>query len=220
MSSKKQEQVISRKRVVDYGEVYTAQREVNAMLDLVKQETERIDSRFLEPACGRGNFLSEILNRKLNVVKKRYFKNQIEYEKYGILAVTTIYGIDILEDNVKICRKKLYDIFKKEYEDLYKDLINEECLDSVKYVLEKNIIWGDALSLKSVCGACLPIIFSEWSFVNENKIKRREFTFEGLLDYEAYKEMPLFSDLGDDVYIPKPYKEYPLVHYLRLKDVE
>ena len=90
------DQVKSRKRVTDHGEVFTAQREVNAMLDLVKQETERIDSRFLEPACGTGNFLVEILKRKLAVVEQRYSKSQIEYERYAILALSSIYGVDIL----------------------------------------------------------------------------------------------------------------------------
>ena len=93
-------QVVSKKRVADHGEVYTSEREVNAMLDLVKQETERIDSRFLEPACGTGNFLTEILARKLRVVESRYRKSQLEYERASIQAISSIYGIDILEDNV------------------------------------------------------------------------------------------------------------------------
>jgi len=108
MSLKKQEkQVVSKKRVADHGEVFTAKREVNAMLDLVKQETERIESRFLEPACGKGNFLAEVLDRKLRVVKARYSKSQLEYERYSVIAVSSIYGIDILEDNVVECRMRL-----------------------------------------------------------------------------------------------------------------
>jgi type I restriction-modification system DNA methylase subunit len=82
-------QVKSKQRVADHGEVLTSEREVNAMLDLVEQETERIDSRFLEPACGTGNFLAEILRRKLRVVEARYAKSQLEYERYGILAVSS-----------------------------------------------------------------------------------------------------------------------------------
>src|SRR5512137_775687 len=104
-------QVITKKRVADHGEVLTGKREVNAMLDLVKQETERIDSRFLEPACGNGNFLAVILERKLAVVKKRYGKSQLDFERYAVLAVTSIYGIDILEDNVRQCRHRLYGLF-------------------------------------------------------------------------------------------------------------
>ena len=93
----KDKQVKSKKRVSDHGEVFTAKREVNAMLDLVKQETERIDSRFLEPACGDGNFLAEILRRKLKIVRGRYRKSPADYEKYAVVAVTSIYGVDILQ---------------------------------------------------------------------------------------------------------------------------
>ena len=121
------EQVKSRKRVADHGEVFTSEREVNAMLDLVKQETERIDSRFLEPACGTGNFLAEILNRKLKVVKKRYSNNKLDYEKYAVLAITSIYGVDILEDNVLECRNRMFSIFNDEYTKICKEDANDEC---------------------------------------------------------------------------------------------
>ena len=104
-------QVKSKQRVADHGEVFTAEREVNAMLDFVKQETERIDSRFLEPACGNGNFLVEILRRKMDVVKKKYKKRALDYEKNAILALTSIYGVDLLQDNVIECRARLFDIW-------------------------------------------------------------------------------------------------------------
>ena len=105
------DQVKSKKRVADHGEVFTSEREVNAMLDLVKQETERIDSRFLEPACGTGNFLVEILNRKLKIVTDRYKKSQIEFERNAIIAISSIYGVDILQDNAIECRDRLFEIF-------------------------------------------------------------------------------------------------------------
>jgi hypothetical protein len=221
MDSKRHEnQVISRKRVADHGEVLTAKREVNAMLDLVKQETERIESRFLEPACGTGNFLTEILERKLQIVESRYGKSQIEYERYGVLAVSSVYGIDILEDNVVECRKRLFDIFNQKYTSIFKEAAKEECRDAVKYILEKNIICGNALVLKTVGNNSQPIVFSEWSPVNGNMLKRRDFTFHGLLSHAAIKELPLFSDLGDDVFIPKPVKEFPLINFLKVADAE
>ena len=108
-------QVKSKKRVADHGEVFTAEREVNAMLDLVKQETERIDSRFLEPACGDGNFLAEILRRKLAVVLRQYGKSPADYEKYAVLAASSIYGVDILQDNVEACRARLFEIWDAQY---------------------------------------------------------------------------------------------------------
>lgn len=216
----KEKQVISRGRVAEHGEVFTAKREVNAMLDLVKQETERIESRFLEPACGTGNFLTAILERKLNVVESRYGKSQLDYERYAVLAVSSIYGVDILSDNVVECRKRLLDIFDDKYTSLFKGEAKEECRNAIKYILEKNIIWGDALDLKTVGNNPKPIIFSEWSPVNGSMLKRRDFSFHGLLDHEAIKELPLFSDLGDDVFIPKPVKEYPLVHFLKVADAD
>ena len=219
-SMKQEKQVISKKRVADHGEVYTGKREVNAMLDLVKQETERIESRFLEPACGTGNFLTEILERKLRVVESRYGKSQLDYERYGVLAVSSVYGIDILEDNVVECRKRLFGIFDQKYTSLFKEGVKEECRDAVKHILEKNIIWGNALDLKTVGKNPQPVVFSEWSPVNGSMFKRRDFTFRGLLDHAAIKELPLFSDLGDDVFIPKPIKEYPLIHFLRVADAE
>jgi len=219
-SIKQEKQVVSRKRVTDHGEVYTGKREVNAMLDLVKQETERIESRFLEPACGTGNFLAEVLERKLRIVESRYSKSQLEYERNAVLAVTSIYGIDILEDNVMECCSRLFNIFDQKYTDLFKEAAKEECRNSVKYILKKNIILGDALDLKTVGENPRPIVFSEWSPVNGSMIKQRDFTFKGLLDHAAIKELPLFSDLGDDVFIPTPVKEYPLVHFLRIADAE
>lgn len=213
-------QVKSKQRVADHGEVLTGKREVNAMLDLVKSETERIDSRFLEPACGTGNFLAEILERKLRVVETRYRKSQLDFERNAILAVSSIYGMDILEDNVQQCRQRLFGIFDLNYLRLFKNKTNDNCRESVRFILERNIIHGDALSLKTVGDNPMPIVFSEWSPVNGSMLKRRDFTFHSLLEHASMKELPLFSDLGDDVFIPTPEKEYPLVHFLEVADVD
>lgn len=212
---KKEKQVVSKKRVADHGEVYTGKREVNAMLDLVKQETERIESRFLEPACGKGNFLMAILERKLRVVESRYGRSQLDYERNAVLAVSSVYGIDILEDNVLECRQRLFDVFEQEYNGIFKDTAKDECRKAVKYILERNIIWGDALTLKTVGQNPQLIVFSEWSPVNGSMIKRRDFAFEELLSREA---LPLFSDLGENVYLPSPGEEYPLIHFLRVAE--
>ena len=211
-----QKQVVSKRRVADHGEVYTAKREVNAMLDLVKQETERIESRFLEPACGTGNFLTEILERKLRVVEARYGKSQLEYERNAVLAVSSIYGIDILEDNVRECRRRLVDILDRRNSRLFK----EEYLAAVTFILERNIIWGDALTYKTVGENPQPIVFSEWSPVNGSMIKRRDFKFEHLVSCAVLEGANLFSDLGEMAFIPEPVKEYPLTHYLRVADAE
>lgn len=215
-----EKQVVSKQRVSDHGEVYTRKREVNAMLDLVKQETERIESRFLEPACGTGNFLSEILERKLLVVESRYGKNQLDYERYAVLAVSSVYGIDILEDNILECRKRLFDIFDLAYTRLFREAAKDECRKAVQFILERNIIWGDALTLETVGDKPRSIVFSEWSPVNGSMLKRRDFAFHGLLAHADHQALPLFSDLGEDVFLPSPVKEYPLIHFLRVADAE
>jgi len=200
----------SKQRVSDHGEVFTHEREVNAMLDLVKHETERIDSRFLEPACGEGIFLAEVLRRKLNVVESRYENSQIEFERNAFLAVSSLYGIDILQDNVELCRDNLYTIFVTQYKNLFKNKINREYLESIRFVLYQNIIHGDALTYQT-CGLVeKPITFSEWTLVFNNKVQRRDYQYKHLLETQAYDGPNLFSDLGEDVFIPTPVKVYPL----------
>lgn len=230
MSENVERHVISKKRVTDYGEVYTQKREVTAMLDLVKQETERIESRFLEPACGTGNFLKEILERKLKVVENRYQKSPLEFERYAVIAVASLYGIDILEDNVKECRKRLFGIFDWKYAKLFSKTTKNECRNSVKFILNLNIIWGDALTLKTMGENPQPIVFSEWSLVNSSMIKRRDFSFGELISYgegseqttifKGPKQTSLFSDLGDKCLIPQPIKDFPLQHFLKLGEID
>jgi len=186
------------------------------MLDLVKQETDRIDSRFLEPACGTGNFLIAVLKRKLDVVEDRYKKSKLEYERYAVIAVSSLYGVDIQEDNVIHCCERLFDYFNQRYTALYGDQCSQECRSSVKFILNRNILWGDALTMKTVCGNEDPIIFSEWSAVNGSMVKRRDYSLAHLLAYQPMDGINLFSDLGDSAFIPKPVKEFPLMHFLRL----
>ena len=217
-------QVISKQRVTDHGEVFTGGREVNAMLDLVKQETERIESRFLEPACGNGNFLAEILERKLRVVERRYGKSQLEYERNAVLAVSSIYGIDKLEENVTECRQRLFEIFDRQYTARFKSTAKDECRESVKYILGRNIVHGDALTLLTVDKAPRPIIFSEWSApFNNSLLKRRDYIFSDLIESAETGQSTLFlteqySDLGKRAFIPKEIMSYPLIHFLKVRE--
>ena len=208
----KEQQIKDKSRVSNFGEVLTSKREVLDMLNLVNTETSRLDSRFLEPACGDGNFLKEVLNFKLGILEKTHNKNQYEFEKFSIQIFTSIYGIDILEDNIISARERLFNQYFDLYNKKFKSNINQKLLDCIKYILKLNLVHADALSLKKVKNDKF-IIFSEWSLVND-KIKRRDFEFKNLIDYAPFEKGTLFSDLGDEVIIPSPIKEYPLTHFL------
>ncbi len=212
----------SKRRVRDHGEVFTPDHIVEAMLDLVKHEMENIESRFLEPACGDGNFLSKILERKLTVAEQKYKKSQFDYERYAFLATSSIYGIDLLDDNVVKARQRLYNIVRERYEKLYPKNINQDFLESIKFVLKKNIVQGDALSFNDKKGK--PIRFSQWVAVNNVKIKRQDFQFADLAEFNP-KEPSLFAqritnEAGEVVFLPQSIKEYSPVNFLNLKDYD
>lgn len=193
-----EKQIKSKKRVADHGEVFTAEREVNAMLDLVKQETERIDSRFLEPACGDGNFLAEILRRKLKEVRRRYRRSPFDYEKNAVLAISSIYGVDLMMDNVLVCRERLFGIWDKEYRAVCKKETNDQTRDAVRFILRRNIVCGNALTLMCVDGEGMdtdqPIVFSEWSFVTGAMMQRKDYTFDELLNGSPEPKRPAQED--------------------------
>ena len=187
------------------------------MCDLVKDETNRIDSRFLEPACGNGNFLAEILRRKLDVVRRKYGKSNSEYVQYSILAVSSIYGVELLEDNVTECRERLYKIWNKRYAAKLKADSSDKDRAAVKFILEKNILCGDALTMRQHDGT--PIVFTEWTLVGNGKIKRRDYTLSDLLDSEKKFGEQLEPTMPDwdydnktNLFIPRPVSDYPLVN--------
>lgn len=203
MIAPKTKQVKSRERVQQHGEVFTNEREVNAMLDLVKHETERIDSRFLEPACGDGNFLAEILRRKLQVCRnfvEQKKSTQLEYEKNAVLAVSSIYGIELLPDNATTCRERLFRIFSDEYHTLFTDNVKQACLDSIRYLLSKNIIIGNALTYHRVDQPDQWIVISEWSLLGGGMMNRRDYEFSYMVGDS--QENDLFSDVPCDTFEP------------------
>lgn len=212
-------QIRSKHRVANHGEVFTNEREVNGMLDLVKNETERLDSRFLEPACGTGNFLVAILNRKLVVLKQKYKKSQPEYEKYGVIVISSLYGIDLLEDNAEECRERLLKIFEKEYTSIFKRQCNDKYIKVLKFILSKNIICGDALTMKNNKGE--PLIFSEWSMpYNDARIKRKEYSFKDIFSPTLLWSFTTDSDTGETIVLPNVYKDHPLINYMELTNDE
>ena len=199
-------QVKSKQRVSDHGEVFTAEREVNAMLDLVKHEAERIDSRCLEPSCGTGNFLVAILKRKLSVVQAEYRANQTDFERNAVLAVSSLYGVDILYDNVQECRHNLFSVFDDLYSTLYGKKSKKDCRASILFILDRNIVWGNTLTQHTPDAQ--PIVFSEWSFDKYNLVRRRDYAFAELVQATKNTSPPL------------PLKEFPLTHFLQLHNCE
>jgi hypothetical protein len=193
----------SKKRVADHGEVFTPPWMVEAMLDIVKGETERIDSRFLEPACGSGNFLVRVLQRKLGAVELKFGKSEFEKRHYSLLALMCIYGIELLADNIAECRANLLEIFAdylnlNESDDLYR---------AASYVLPQNLVNGDALTMRTHDGQ--PIAFAEWGYLGKGKFQRRDFRFDVLTGSSAFSaEGSLFAHLGKHE-IFMPIKSYP-----------
>ncbi len=195
--------VKSKQRVADHGEVFTPLWMVEAMLDLVKDETERIDSRFLEPACGRGNFLVRILQRKLAAVELKYGKSDFERRHYALLALMCIYGIELLADNLAECRAYMLEILT--------DYLNGEASDDLhraaNYVLSQNLVHGDALTMRTHDGQ--PIKFSEWGYLGKGKFQRRDFRLDILTHSSAFSaEGDLFAQLGKHE-IFTPAKTWP-----------
>lgn len=193
----------SKQRVADHGEVFTPAWLVEAMLDLVKDEAERIDSRFLEPACGSGNFLVQILRRKLAAVELKYGKSEFEKRQYALLAVMCTYGIELLEDNIAECRANLLEILAE-----YLNLIeSDELYLAASYVLSQNLVHGDALTMRTHNGQA--ITFAEWGYLGKGRFQRRDFRLDTLtLSSTFSKEGSLFAHLGKhEVFTPT--KSYP-----------
>ena len=193
----------SKQRVADHGEVFTPSWMVEAMLDLVKGETERIDSRFLEPACGSGNFLVRILQRKLAAVELMYGKSDFEKRHYALLALMCCYGIELLADNIVECRANMLEIVTdylniEESDDLYR---------AAFFVLSQNLIHGDALIMRTKDDQ--PITFAEWGYLGKGKFQRRNFRLDTLSQMSSLSEEgSLFAHLGKHE-IFAPAKSYP-----------
>jgi hypothetical protein len=176
---------------------------VEAMLDLVKGETERIDSRFLEPACGSGNFLVPVLRRKLTAVELKFGASEFEKRHYALLALMCIYGIELLPDNIAECRANMLEILADylaldESDDLYRAAFQ---------VLSKNLVHGDALTMRTSDGQ--PITFAEWGYLGKGKFQRRDFRLDILTTMSDFsQDDSLFSQLGNHE-IFTPVKTYP-----------
>ncbi|MCW5956839.1 MAG: N-6 DNA methylase [Pyrinomonadaceae bacterium] len=195
--------VKSAQRVADHGEVFTPAWMVEAMLDLVKDETERIDSRFLEPACGSGNFLVQILRRKLAAVELKYGRSDFERRHYALLGLMCIYGIELLPDNIKECRENLLEIFAE-----YLNLVESDDLyRAASYVLSQNLVHGDAMKMLTDDGR--PLTFAEWGYLGKGKFQRRDFLLASLTQSAAFSaEGSLWANVErHEIFTPS--KTYP-----------
>lgn len=193
----------SKRRVADHGEVFTPPWLVDKMLDLAKGETERIDSRFLEPACGSGNFLVPVLQRKLAAVEVKFGKTEFERRHYSLLAVMCAYGVELLADNIAECRTNMLKVFA-DYLNLNE---RDELYMAASYVLSQNLVHGDALTMRMHDGQ--PITFAEWGYIGKGKFQRRDFRLEVLTQMSTFsQEDSLFAHLGKHE-IFTPIKAYP-----------
>ena len=197
----------SKQRVVDHGEVFTPDWMVDAMLDLVKGETERLDSRFLEPACGSGNFLVPVLQRKLANVELKFDKSDFNRRHYALLGLMCCYGVELLADNIDECRTNMLAVFS----DYLRLSPEDDLYSAASYVLSVNLVHGDALTMKTTLGS--PITFAEWGYIGKGKYQRRDFRLDALTGASAFNsEGSLFAGLGNhEIFTPtKTYQPMTL----------
>lgn len=194
-------EIKSKKRVRDHGEVFTPAWMVEAMLDLVRDETERIDSRFLEPACGSGNFLVRILQRKLVAVELKFGKSDFEKRHYALLALMCTYGIELLQDNIAECRANLLEPFA-EYLNLRQ---SDDLYRAAFYVLSQNLVHGDALKMRTCDDQ--PITFAEWGYLGKGKFQRRDFCLHNLTMSSTFSAWPSDPIAKHEIFTPT--KTYP-----------
>lgn len=212
---RKEELIKSRRRVREHGEVFTPAWLVNAMCDLVADECLRPDARFLEPACGDGNFLAVILARKLGALTARHRRHRADYEAYSFVSVASLYGVDLLADNVLRCRERLFGLWQSAYPFSRKTPFYPRLEEAVRAVLARNILCGDALTLKRADGA--PLCFTEWSLAGDRLITR-DYTLAALLAAEApaAREADLFEAVPETPGIAKPFNYRSYNHYWEL----
>lgn len=215
------EQIKSKQRVADHGEVFTNEREVKAMCDLVGDEVKKIDSTVLEPACGEGNFLIEILSRKLETVRELYAETKAKYDLNSVIAVSSLYGVDILGDNVVICRQNLYDLWQDTYVQVIGKEPEEKLQKTVTYILKQNIVRGNTISTKLVDENTNdteePIVFSEWKFDGRGYVVREENRLDAMLEADEPDKQPdLFAWLQNSAEKwqkdPITGKYLPIIH--------
>jgi hypothetical protein len=177
----------SARRVKEHGEVFTPQHIVKLMLDQeeLKPDLNSLTATFLEPAAGEGAFLTEILRRKLRLARK-LGNNFTEYEENALLALSSLYGIELLEDNVELLAMNMLSVFYQDYLQVVNQAggrENAHVLESAKIIISANMAQGDALTQTTKDGS--PIVFSEWQLLSPKrgirKVQRTEYTLVAIM---------------------------------------
>lgn len=228
LSESTNEKIIkSKKRIQNHGEVFTPKRIINKMLDLpnIREACQNLTSTFLEPAAGEGAFLVEVLNRKMKMVVKSYGDNLIRYENYSLLALSTLYGVELLEDNAQKCVMNMYQVYYEAYQQQaiqHSAKVNKKVLDSAKLIISNNIAQGNFLTKLAPDGN--PIVFSEWNPINLRKdgktikVQRTEYTLMDILDgikkeggdslsHSVVEQLDLFDSFDDEEVFEKEKKQ-------------
>lgn len=236
LDSFSKEVIKSRKRVRNYGEVFTPEKIVKMMLDLpgIRGACQDLTATFLEPAVGEGAFLVEVLSRKMSMVAKNYNDTITRYENYSLLALSTLYGIELLEDNAQRCVMNMLQAYYEAYQRQARkhgQNPKPKVLESAKLIISKNIVQGNFLNQLSISGK--PLVFSEWAPTNIHKnpkvliVQRTEHTLMEILDqgrknsstdphYKiVQKQLTLFSEEG----ATEPWARQIVYKPVRITDV-
>lgn len=210
----------SANRVKNIGEVFTPLKTVDFMLDQpeIKEKVNSLTATFLEPSAGEGAFLVEILRRKLTYAQKISLSVK-EMQNNFLLALSSLYGIELMEDNVEMLVINLVNTFRDVYFNTFShEDQNQKILKSANVIISANMAQGNTLTRKTATGE--PIIFSEWKPIGKNKVQRTEYTFDAIVEGEGplgtvqnqYEQLDLFTIESDD---EAPDEE--VKHYLPVK---
>lgn len=204
-------------RVKDIGEVFTPKKTVDFMLDQpeIKAKVNSLTATFLEPSAGEGAFLVEILKRKLAYAEK-VSKSVADMQNSFLLALSTLYGIELMEDNVKALLRNMNETFKDVCDRAFKTKDrSKKVLQSAQVIISANMVQGDTLSCKTASGE--PIVFSEWKPLSGGRVQRTEQTFDSIVkqsnedhnDNDSYEQLNLFGN--------EEASDADLKHYLPCK---
>ena len=171
----------SKSRVRKHGEVFTPDWMVKKMLSepAIQKKIKDIRATFFEPSVGEGAFVTEILHQKLNHVDE--ISNKSDWIENALWVVASIYGIELLTDNLIIAKHNLVNVLIEHYQKFYQKELskNTDLYKSARYIIDNNIVQGNALTYLNNSNNL--IVFSEW-VKQDDKVKQLQFTFKSLVE--------------------------------------